>query len=346
MNIQKESFGKTENGQEVYLFTLQNDRNMVMKVITYGGIITSLLAPDKNGKLDDVVLGFNTLKEYEAKHPYFGAIIGRFGNRIAKGKFTLNGKEYKFAVNDGENHLHGGLVGFDKVVWEATEIRNDKEVGVKLTYLSKDNEEGYPGNLNVTVKYLINNENDLIMQYEATTDKTTVLNLTQHSYFNLSGEGSGLILENEMMINADNYTAVAAGSIPTGAIETVKGSPLDFTTPMKLGARIKELEIGYDHNYVLNKNNNELSLAAKVFDPQSGRKMEVWTTEPGMQLYTSNYLDGSLKGKSGKFYPKHGAFCLETQHYPDSPNHPNFPATVLNPGETYRQETIYKFRID
>lgn len=312
--------------------------------MTYGGIITSIMVPDKQAKLDDVALGFNTLESYLKKHPFFGAIIGRYGNRIARGKFVLNGGEYILARNDGKNHIHGGKLGFDKVVWEAQEIKSPTEVGVKLTYLSKDGEEGYPGNLTTTVNYLLNDQNELIIRYEAETDKPTVINLTNHTYFNLAGEGSGDILGHKIKINADSYTAVAKGLIPTGELTAVKGSPFDFTTPQTIGARIKELKGGYDHNYVLNqKSPGTLAQAAQVYEPVSGRVMEVLTTEPGIQFYTGNFLNRKLKGKSARKYQKQGAFCLEAQHYPDSPNHPQFPSTVLNPGETYRQETIYKF---
>jgi aldose 1-epimerase len=345
MNITKEVFGKAADNKEVVRFILKNSHDITIKIMTYGGIITSILAPDKNGKIDDLVLGFNTMKEYLAEFPYFGALIGRYGNRIAKGKFVLKGKEYKLAVNDGQNHLHGGRIGFDKVVWAATEINNHNEVGVKLTYLSKDGEEGYPGNLTTIVTYLLNDQNELTITYEARTDQTTVLNLTNHSYFNLSGEGSGDILGHEIMINADKYTVVNETLIPTGELRSVKDSPMDLTGFKAIGARINEVEGGYDHNYVLNKSNNELSLVAKVHEPNSGRQMEVFTTEPGVQFYTGNFLDGTLKGKSGKSYTKNAGFCLETQHFPDSPNQPDFPSTVLNPGETYKQVTIYKFSL-
>jgi aldose 1-epimerase len=342
MDIRKEPFGMT-SGKEVFLFTLSNNRNMTVKLTNYGGIVTSITTPDKSGKIADVVLGFNTLQEYQAENPFLGALVGRYGNRIADARFVLKGKEYKLARNDGKNHLHGGMVGFNKVVWDATENKTDDGVAVKLSYLSKDGEEGYPGNLQVTVTYLLNDQNELVITYEANTDKTTVINLTQHSYFNLEGEGSGNVLGHEMMINADKYTAINAEHIPTGEIQAVANSPLDFRKSKTIGAKIDELEGGYDHNYVLNKSNNELSLAAKVYEPNSGRRMEVYTTEPGMQFYTGNFLDGTLKGKAGKSYIKHSGFCLETQHFPDSPHNPEFPSTVLNPGETYKQVTIYKF---
>ena len=345
MNIGKELFGKTPAGTEVMLYTLRNRQNLTVKIITYGGIITGLQAPDKEGKTADVVLGFNTLEEYLGEHPYFGAIVGRYANRIAGGRFMLNGTEYKLAINEEKCHLHGGNTGFDKVVWDAEEIKSDKWVGVRMSYLSKDGEEGYPGNLRVTVTYQLNNQSELAVEYEAVTDKPTIINLTNHSYFNLNGEGSGDILGHEIMINAGKYTVVDENLLPTGEIAPVKGLPLDFTAAQVIGARIGELKGGYDHNYVLNKEEDDLSLAAWVRAPKSKRVMQVFTTQPGMQFYTSNFLDGTLKGKSGKPYGKHAAFCLETQHFPDSPNQESFPSTILNPGETYRQKTIFKFSV-
>jgi aldose 1-epimerase len=342
--IKKEPFGIID-GKEVFLFTLSNNKSTTVEITNYGGIITSITTPDNKGNITDVVLGFNTLSEYQAENPFFGALVGRYGNRIADAKFTLNGKEYKLARNDGKNHLHGGIIGFNRVIWDAVEKKTDNGVAVKLTYLSKDGEEGYPGNLSVTVNYLLNDKNELVINYEAHTDKTTVVNLTQHSYFNLSGESSGNVLGHEMLINADKYTAVNKELIPTGELKTVKDSALDFTKSKTIGSEIGNLPNGYDHNYVLNKSKAELSLAAKVYEPTSGRGMEVYTTEPGVQFYSANFLDGSLIGKAGKSYNKHSGFCLETQHYPDSPNHPEFPSTELNPGETYKQETIYKFII-
>ncbi|HBE80449.1 MAG TPA: galactose-1-epimerase [Firmicutes bacterium] len=345
MNITKELFGKTIDGKEVWLYTLSNNHQLTVKIMTYGGIITSITTPDKNGKLGDIVLGFNNLKDYQGTHPFFGALIGRYGNRIAKGRFTLNGQEYKLAVNDGQNHLHGGLIGFDKVIWEAKELKDQTSVGLRLTYLSKDGEEGYPGNLTTTVSYLLNDQNELAINYEAVTDKPTVLNLTNHSYFNLQGEGSGDVLGHEMMIVAEGYTVAGEGLMPTGEIKSVQGTPFDFTAAKSLGAEINQVDGGYDHNFVLNHPENKLSLAARVVEPGSGRKMEVLTTQPGMQLYTGNFLDGTFKGKSGHAYSSHAGFCLETQHYPDSPNQPKFPSTVLNPGQTYHQVTIYKFSV-
>lgn len=345
MNITQEIFGQAKNGEKALLFTLINNKNTIIKITNYGGIINSILVPDKNGKIDDIVLGLSTFSEYQAGHPYLGALVGRFGNRIAKGRFCLNGIEYKLAINDGENHLHGGLIGFDKVIWAADEFKNLDEVGIVLNYLSKDMEEGYPGNLRITVKYSLNDQNELTIRYEAITDKPTVINLTNHSYFNLCGEGSGNVLGHEIMINADQYTVVNDSYIPSGEIRKVKGSPMDFITPYQMGSRIDKVVGGYDHNYVLNKKENELAMAAKVYEPDNGRIMEVFTTQPGIQFYTGNFLEGSIKGKSGKYYQKYAGFCLETQHFPDSPNHPDFPTTVLNPGEIYKQVTIYKFSV-
>ena len=345
MHITKGPFGQDKDGREVSLFTLSNDHNITVKIITYGGIITSILMPDKYGKIDDIVLGFNSINDYLGEHPYLGALIGRYGNRIAKGRFVLNGKEYTLTVNDGPNHLHGGLIGFDKVIWDATEFQNENEVGVRLTYLSKDGEEGYPGNLNTKVKYSLNDRDELVISYKATTDKPTVVNLTNHTYFNLAGEGSGNVLDHEIMINAQRYTVVSDDLIPTGELKPVKGTALDFSAPQKIGARISEVAGGYDHNYVLEKTGKQLSLAAKVYDPKNGRILEVFTTEPGIQFYTGNFLDGTLTGKAGKPYGKQAGFCLETQHFPDSPNQPEFPSTLLNPGEIYRQMTIYKFSV-
>jgi len=344
MSVRKESFGKTKDGKEVFLYTLVNGNHSTVKITNFGGIVTSLLFPDKSGRMDDIVLGFDTLDPYLAGDPYFGALIGRYGNRIAKARFQLNGKEYVLAANEGRNHLHGGIVGFDKVVWNASEMQNGSGVGLQLTYLSKDGEEGYPGNLDCTATYSFNDKNELSIDYSATTDRPTVVNLTHHSYFNLKGAGSGDILDHLMMIPADKFTPVDSELIPTGELKAVAGSAMDFTQPRTIGSRIQDVTGGYDHNYVLaEKAPRALSLAAVVTAPGSVRKMEVLTTEPGIQFYSGNFLDGTIKGKGGKIYPKHGAFCLETQHFPDSPNQPAFPSTVLNPGETYRQQTMYRF---
>lgn len=345
MSIKTEPFGQTPDGQAVDLVTMTNPNGIEAKIITFGGIIVSLKVPDRNGKSGDVVLGFDNLDGYLRGHPYFGAIIGRYGNRIGAGKFTLDGVEYKLAVNNGPNHLHGGVKGFDKVVWkiEQAKAQGDEAV-LKLGYLSKDGEEGYPGNLKCTVTYTLTADDELKMRYEATTDKPTVLNLTNHSYWNLAGQGAGDILGHELMLNADRYTPVDEGLITTGELKSVKDSPMDFTKPMTIGSRIKQVDIGgYDHNFVLNGKTGKMKLCAKVYEPTSGRVMEIRTTEPGVQFYTGNFLDGTLTGKDGKVYQKHYAFCLETQHFPDSPNKPNFPSVVLRPGEKYDITTVHKF---
>jgi len=345
--ITKQSFGKTADGQNVDLYTLRNVHGVEAKITNYGGIVTSLKVPDRRGKFDDVVLGFNDLDSYLKGHPYFGAIIGRYGNRIAKGRFTLNGVEYKLAVNNGENTLHGGIKGFDKVVWTAQDSKTRLGPSIALTYLSKDGEEGYPGNLNVKVVYTLTNNNELRIDYTATTDKDTVTNLTHHSYFNLAGEGNGDILNHQVLINATRFLPTDAGSIPTGELRSVTGTPFDFRKMMTIGARINQdkeqlkLGNGYDHNWIIN--GRGMRLAAQAYEPTSGRRMQVWTTEPGLQFYTGNFLDGTLTGKSGKVYPRRSGFCFETQHYPDSPNHPAFPTTTLKKGATYRSTTIYKF---
>jgi len=341
MSITKDYFGKAAVAKDVYLFTLTNKNGLTVKITDYGGIVTSLLVPDKNGKLGDIVLGFDNIESYLAGHPYFGAIIGRYGNRIAAGKFSLNGKEYKLAVNDGENHLHGGLIGFDKVIWNTAEVQDPLGPALELSYFSRDGEEGYPGNLSVNVKYTMDDRNELRIDYMAQTDQVTVVNLTHHSYFNLACSGD--ILSHSMQINADRYTVVNSSLIPTGEIRPVQNSPMDFIASHTIGSRIAQVQGGYDHNYVLNKVEKELSLAARVQETFSGRTMEVFTTEPGVQFYSGNFLNGSLKGKGGAVYQKHAGFCLETQHFPDSPNHKEFPSTVLKKGEIYKQTTVFKF---
>ncbi|MFL5245719.1 MAG: aldose epimerase family protein [Gemmataceae bacterium] len=345
-SIDKKDFGKTQDGTAVDQYTLTNANGMKAKIITYGGIITELDVPDRDGKLGDVVLGFDDLKGYLAGHPYFGALVGRVANRIAKGKFTLDGKEYQVPVNNGPNALHGGIKGFDKQVWKAEPIKARDGVALKLTYMSKDGEEGYPGDLTTTVVYTLTNKNELKIDYKATTDKATPVNLTNHSYFNLAGPSSGTILNHELMLNADEYTPVDDTLIPTGEIKPVKGTPLDFTKPTTIGARIGELKGepgGYDHNFVLRGGDSSPALAAKVYEPKTGRIMEVFTTEPGVQFYTGNFLDGTNKGKGGVVYKKNQGFCLECQHFPDSVNEPKFPSMILRPGKTYAQTTVYKF---
>lgn len=345
MNIKTESFGQTPDGQAVDLVTMTNPDGIEMRVITFGGIIVSMKTPDRDGKLGDIVLGFDKLDGYTKEHPYFGAIIGRYGNRIGAGKFTLDGVEYELAVNNGPNHLHGGIKGFDKVVWKIDQTKAEGDEAIlKLSYLSKDGEEGYPGNLKCVVTYTLTADNQLKMHYEATTDKATVLNLTNHSYWNLAGQGTGDILGHELMLNADRFTPVDEGLIPTGELRSVEGTPMDFTEPKTIGSRIKQVDIGgYDHNFVLNGKTGVMKLCAKVYEPKSGRTMEIHTTEPGVQFYTGNFLDGTLTGKGGKIYQKHYAFCLETQHFPDSPNKPDFPSVVLRPGEKYDIATVHKF---
>lgn len=342
-----------EDFDSIQLATLKNSQGMTVKVTNYGATVTSIMVPDRNGKLADVALGYNRVEDYmnAVDKPYFGAIVGRYGNRIAKGKFSIGNETYKLAVNNGENHLHGGVIGFDKVVWtmQAAQVKNAE--AVKLTYLAKDKEEGYPGNLQITVTYTLTNANELKVDYLATTDKATPVNLTQHTYFNLKGEGEGDILDHEMMINAEAYTPTDAGAIPTGEIAPVKGTPFDFTSPKPIGRDINQnheqikFGMGFDHNFVIKRaaGDKSMQLAARVVEPKSGRTMEVLTTEPGIQFYCGNFLDGRLKGKAGKAYVQRGGFCLETQHYPDSPNQPKFPSTILEPGKKYETSTIYKF---
>ena len=346
--IEKAPFGQTLSGEAVELYTLKTSTNVRVRIMTYGGTVVSLQVPDRDGILGDIVLGYDTLDGYLKNSPYFGSLIGRYGNRIGKGRFSLDGKQYQLPKNNGENTLHGGIKGFDKVVWKATEVRSNDGVGLSLTYLSKDGEEGFPGNLSVKVVYTLTNNNELRIDYSGATDKTTVVNLTHHSYFNLAGEGN--ILQHELMMNAEQFTPVDAGLIPTGELRNVKGTPMDFTKPTAIGARIDQqdeqliLGKGYDHNWVLKTNKTgNLSLAARVYEPRSGRVMEVSTTEPGLQFYSGNFLDGTITGKGGQVYKQRSGFCLETQHFPDSPNQPRFPSTVLKPGQQYTSSTIYKF---
>lgn len=353
MSIEKEPFGTTPDGQNVDMYTLKNSSGVTAKIITYGGIVVSLTVPDRNGEMADILLGHDTLKGYLNRdtNPYFGALIGRYGNRIGKGKFTLDGNEYTLAANNGENHLHGGLDGFDRRVWKADAFTTEDTAVLKLHYVSADMEEGYPGKLKVTVTYTLADADELRIDYEATANKPTICNLTNHMYFNLAGQGDGDILNHELMINADNFTPVDEGLITTGEIKPVKGTPMDFTKPAKIGSRIDanfdQLKYGggYDHNWVLNKKGDEMSLAAKVDEPTTGRVMEIWTVEPGVQFYAGNFLDGTITGKDGKAYKHRYGFCLETQHYPDSPNKPNFPSVVLRPGEVYKTTTIHKFSV-
>jgi len=333
--------------QAVDLYTLTNKNGVEIKISNYGGKVTSWITPDKDGKKTNIVLGFDSPKKYTQAVPYFGALIGRYGNRIAKGKFTVDGTPYTLATNDHTNHLHGGNVGFDKVIWTAAPIV-DTVSSLTLTYLSKDGEEGYPGNLTVTVKYTLTDADELKIEYKATADKATPVNLTNHSYFNLSGDHTNTILDEEMQINADRYTPVDASLIPTGELKAVKGTPFDFTKPTKIGLHINEVPgppIGFDHNFVLNVSDTTLHQAAIVYDARSGRQLEVLTTEPGIQFYTGNFLDGTLKADDGKQITQHTALCLETQHFPDSPNEAAFPSTILRPGQTLHSTTIYKVTV-
>ncbi len=343
-SVEKGTFGKLDDGTVIDLYTLRNATGATAKIITYGGIITELWMPDRDGKSGDVVLGFDDLKGYlQVRHPYFGAIIGRVANRIAKGKFTLDGKQYTLATN-GPNMLHGGKIGFDQRVWKAESFTDANAASVRLSYLSPDGEENFPGNLSVAVVYSLIDGNALKIEYRATTDKATLVNLTNHSYFNLAGSGD--ILSDVLTINADSYTPDDPTLIPTGEIKLVKNTPLDFTRPTAIGERIDALKPdpgGYDHNYVLNGHAGELRFAARVVDPASGRQMEVWTTEPAVQFYSAIHLDSSIIGKRGAAYPPFSALCLETQHFPDAINHANFPSTVLRPGTEFHSETIYKF---
>jgi aldose 1-epimerase len=338
-------FGKTPDGTPVELYALKNGK-ITVKVMTYGAIVTEIDAPDRVGKEGDVVLGFDSLQGYLGTHPYFGATVGRVANRIARAKFSLGGHEYTLAANDGPHSLHGGKKGFDKVVWKAEPSSQEAGPSVKLTYHSRDGEEGYPGNLSVSVTFAVTDKDELKIDYEATTDKATPINLSNHSYFNLTGRTTESILGHQLMLAADHYTPVDANLIPTGEIASVAGTPLDFTKPTAIGERINQLKgepVGYDHNFVLNSGGKALALAARVHEPKSGRLMEMFTTEPGVQFYTGNFLDGTIKGKDGIVYRQYHGFCLEAQHYPDSVHHANFPSVILEPGKTYTQTTIYKF---
>lgn len=347
--VQQKSFG-TQNGRPVTLYTLTNANGVEVDTMNYGGIITAIRVPDRKGQFADVVLGHAELAGYIPNPPYIGAIVGRYANRIANGTFTLDGKTYTLPKNDGPNTLHGGTdKTFNKVVWDGEALKG--KAGVTYTYLSRDGDDGFPGNLKLRVTYTLTNENELVIDYEATTDKATPINLSQHSYFNLAGEGTGDILNHELTLNADRFTPVDKNLIPTGELLPVKGTPLDFTTSTKVGARIDDnydqlvLGHGYDHNWVINRKNgdNGLVLAARMYEPSSGRVLEVSTTQPGVQFYTGNFLDGTVTGKQGHVYKRRYGFCLETQHFPDSPNHPDFPSTILKPGETFKSKTVFKF---
>ncbi len=344
--VTTQAFG-THNGRSITLYTLKNSHGLEIEAMNYGGIIAAIRVPDRNGKMADVVLGHERMDDYVPNPPYFGAIVGRYANRIANGMFILDGRIYTLPKNDGPNTLHGGIQRtFDKVVWDAAPLNG--KTGVEFTYLSKDGEEGFPGNLKVKVTYTLNDSNELIINYEATTDKDTPINLSNHSYFNLKGEGDGDILNHEIMINADRFTPVNQNLIPTGELRPVKGTPLDFTKPTRIGDHIEDnydqlkLAHGYDHNFVINRHGNGIVLAARAYEPTTGRVLEVSTTQPGVQFYTGNFLDGTITGH-GHVYKRRYGFCLETQHFPDSPNHPSFPSTILRPGETFHQTTIFRF---
>jgi len=349
--LTSQPFGTSPDGQPIDIFKLSNLKGVEIRVMTYGGIIVSLKTPDKSGQAGDIVLGHDDAAAYFTNSNFFGAIIGRYGNRIAKGKFTLDGHEYTLATNNGANHLHGGKKGWDQAVWHAEPFQDARGVGVVFTHTSPDGDEGYPGTVKATVTYTLTDANELKVDYQATTDKPTVINLTQHSYFNLSAGKTPDILGHQLMIAADKYTPVDDGLIPTGELATVEGTPFDFRLPTAIGARIGEKNVqpdrgkGYDHNFVLNRTGNGLSVAARVVDPASGRTMEISTTEPGIQFYSGNFLDGTQTNKGGGKIGHRAGFCLETQHYPDSPNHANFPSTVLQPGQEYKTTTVFKFGV-
>src|SRR5205809_5270353 len=349
--ITREAFGTTGDGKSVDAFTLTNATGLEVRAMTYGATIVSLRTPDRDGRLDDIVLGYPTLAGYLEKSPYFGAVVGRYGNRIAKGRFRLDGRSYQLATNNGPNHLHGGAKGFDKVVWTADTARSDSAAAITFTYTSPAGEEGYPGTLRARVTYTLTDRNELRVDYLATTDAPTPVNLTQHGYFNLAGTRAGDVLGHELTIAADHYTPVDSTLIPTGEIASVNGTPFDFRTPTAIGARIEQNDVqlkrgkGYDHNWVLNRTGTAPGLAARLTEPTTGRTLEVLTTEPGIQFYSGNFLDGSITGKDGRVYRHRYGLCLETQHFPDSPNHANFPSTILRPGQEYRSTTVFRFGV-
>jgi aldose 1-epimerase len=345
--VEEQPFGTTKEGKKITLYTLTNSHHMEVRAMNYGAIIVSLKVPDRKGRVADIVLGHDTLEGYFDNSPHLGGLVGRYANRIANGSFTLDGVKYSLAKNNGPNTLHGGIKGFDQAVWQGTPLTG--KTGVAFSYLSKDGEEGFPGNLKVKVTYALSEADELVIEYEATTDKPTVLNLSQHSYFNLAGEGTGDILNHEVMLNADRFTPVDSTMIPTGELRSVKGTPLDFTTQTKVGARIDDhyeqlvLGKGYDHNFVIDRKAEGLVLAARAYEPASGRVLEISTDQPGVQFYTGNFLDGTVTGKQGHVYKQRYGLCFETQHFPDSPNHPEFPSAVLRPGQTFHSQTILKF---
>jgi len=339
----KEDFGHLDDGRKVHLYTLNNDNNVEVKITNYGGIITTLKIPDREGNPENIVLGFDNLNDYLKENPYFGALIGRYGNRIEDGKFELDGTEYQLTINDGENHLHGGDKGFDSVLWDA-EIVNDSTL--QLSYLSPDGEEGYPGNLQVTATYQLTDDNELRIDFEATTDYATPVNLTAHSYFNLTGNPENTVLDHHLKLHAESYTPVNEELIPTGEIQFVKSTPFDFREFKTIGAEISEVDGGYDHNFVLNESENGERIAAELLDPQSGRKLTVLTTEPGIQFYSGNFLDGSLENENGVPLQQYSGLCLEPQHFPNSPNEPNFPSVILRPDIVYTSSIVYQFEVE
>jgi len=352
MPVVKEEFGAMPDSVPVDAYTLTNSHGLEARIVNFGGILQSLRVPDRNGRLDDVVLGFDSLEPYFINEPYFGAIIGRYGNRIANGKFTLGRKEYSLPKNDGQNILHGGVKAFNKVLWQASAAQSEHGVSVILRYISKDGEEGFPGNLETKVTYTLSDSDELSIAYEATADQATPVNLTSHSYFNLAGQGNGDILAHELLVHARRYTPINGSLIPTGELRSVEGTPLDFTRSTAIGARIADREEqltlakGYDHNFVIDRTGPGLKPAARVREPKSCRILEVLTTEPAVQVYTGNFLDGTLTGKQGRVYKQRYGLCLETQHYPDSVNHPAFPSTILLPGQTYHSLTVHRFSVD
>jgi aldose 1-epimerase len=350
-SVTRAPFGTSDDGRSVHVFTLTNANGVEVRVMEYGATIVSLRTPDRDGNLGDIALGFDSLDGYLAGSPYFGAVVGRYGNRIAGGRFALDDSTYQLATNDGVNHLHGGITGFDKVVWTGEPVERDDGVGVTFAYTSPDGEEGYPGTLETRVTYILTEADELIMDYVATTDRATPVNLTQHTYFNLTGDASRDILDHELQVHAESFTPVDETLIPTGTVAPVAATPFDFRSPTAIGARIgedhRQLELGggYDHNFVLRRAGPGLISAAQVVEPTSGRMLEVLTTEPGMQFYSGNFLDGTITGKGGRVYEHRFGFCLETQHYPDSPNQPEFPSTILRPGDEYRSTTVWRFGV-
>jgi aldose 1-epimerase len=351
ISMRKDLFGKLGDGREVYLYTVKNTNGLELKVTNFGASVVSLKVPDRSGTLEHVILGYPRLEEYVRLRHFFGAIVGRWGNRIAKGKFTLGDQEYALAVNEGENHLHGGIKGFDRVLWDTEEKTTNNDPEIILSYLSKDGEEGYPGNLFVSVTYSLTSQNELKIDYSIKTDKLTIKNVTNHSYFNLSGNAKSDIMNHRLMLNADHFLPVKKGLIPTGEIWTVEDTPMDFREPRRIGSRIGEdyeqlsLGLGYDHNWIINGSKEKLKYAGFVYEPVSGRRMDIHTTEPGIQFYSGNFMDGTDIGFEGIPYKYRYAMCLETQHYPDSPNHPKFPSTELRPGEIYTSTTIFTFSV-